>query len=141
MAVVAKSTGLAVALLLCVRVAVSQEPAGKDIARNGATPADAAASEQRETVKALQREVKALEGELGRLREQLTRVDRQLERLQNMQGQDSPSCDPPFSFDADGFKHYRKDCLDPQPESADDRCNPPYHLGEGGRKIFKVECL
>jgi hypothetical protein len=171
-AVIAKSAGLAVALLFCVRAAVSQEAAGKDGAHHGGSQADVTASEQREAVKGLQREVKALQDELAHLREQLTKVDRQLERLQNMQGcgaskgasepasscsppyfvaggikrflpecLDSPSCDPPFSLDADGVKHYRKDCLDPGSESADDRCNPPYLLMEDGTKHFKMECL
>jgi hypothetical protein len=166
-AVVAKITGLAVALLLCVRSAVSQEPAGND-----------GASQQREAVKALQGEVKALRDELARLREQLTKVDHQLERLQSMQGCGAPPagteaskggpdttasctppyfvaggikrfipecldspCDPPFSLDPNGIKHYRKDCLDPASESAADHCSPPFYLLDDGTKLFKVECL
>jgi hypothetical protein len=133
---VAGSAGLAVAVLLCVRVAVSQEPAGKDAAREQ--------REQREVVKALQLEVKALHGELARLREELTKVDQQLERLQSGPGCSAPpaACDPPFFVDSDGIKHFRKDCLDePRPESTDDRCNPPYHLLQDGTKLFKEECL
>jgi hypothetical protein len=148
-AVVAKSTGVAVALLFCVRVAVSQEPGGTDGARHGATPADASASEQREAVNALRQEVQALQDELARLREQLTKVDHQLERLENMHGcgappavaEDSPSCHPPVSLDPDGIKHYRKDCPDPRSDSAAGPCNPPYYLMEDGTKRVKVDCL
>jgi hypothetical protein len=141
---VAGSTGLALALLLCVRVAVSQEPAGNEGARHGASQGDVSASEQREVVKDLRLEVKALEGELSRLREQLTKVDQQLERLQSVPGCGAPpaACDPPFFVDADGIKHSRRDCLDEaRSEPVDERCSPPFHLLEDGTKLVKMECL
>jgi hypothetical protein len=140
----AGSTGLALALLLCVRVAVSQEPAGNEGARHGASQADASASQPREVVNDLQREVKALEGEIARMREQLTKVDQQLERLKSVPGWGAPpaACDPPFFVDADGIKHFRWDCLDEAPsKSVDDRCSPPFHLLEDGTKLVKMECL
>jgi hypothetical protein len=163
----AKSLGVVAAVLLFVRVAGSQEPAGKEAARPSASQADASASEQRAVIKALQAEVKALEDELTRVREQLVRVDEQLERLQAAPAADRdapqcsppyvvaddgikrfrteclarPPCDPPFFFDRDGTKRFRDECMAPEATSNDDPCNPPYYLREDGTKVFKANCL
>jgi hypothetical protein len=150
-AVLAKGAGLAVALLLCVRSAVSQEPAGNDGARHGASQADASASQQREAVNALQREVKGLQDELARLREQLAKVDHQLDRLQNMQGCGAPPagaeaskggsgttsrCTPPY-YVADGIKRFLPECLDsPSPS-----CDPPFTVDPDGIRRYRKDCL
>jgi hypothetical protein len=146
---VAKGTGVAVALLLCVRVAGSQEPAGKDGGRSGASQADAPPGERQEAANALQLEVKALQDELARLREQLTKVDQQLERLQSALrsappagadaskgGPQTPSgCMPPYVLADDGIKRFRTECL------SSPSCDRPFFIDGGGIKHFRDECM
>jgi hypothetical protein len=152
-AAIGKGAGVAAAVLLCVRVAASQEPTRNDGGRPASTQTDGAASEQLEALRALQLEVKALQEEIVRLRAQVAKVDGQLGRLHLAPpddsapldahaskvvsgGDDAPSiCMPPYIVADDGIKRFRTECVARPP------CDPPFFVDEAGIKRFRNECM